>query len=1333
MITNYYKIYFQILIIIYFILNTGCSGCTYFYLDVKDLNSKNESNNGSDFIEAPTSLILKNYNLMPISDPRPIYTVSGVTTSTNLKLVLFSDSTCTQFLGEYEASEATIDLILLNDLDNGTYQMSVQLVDKNKPSRKSNCKISDSILEIDKTTPSISAITPSAFISNVSSNVTINGSHFTYDMIVYVDDALCENLVILSTTSLTCEIPPFSNGTHSVTLSKFPSLMATATQDIMIDPELPKAPICTDGNIYSFTSSDDLVFYGGIFSKIGTCVGGGLPINIKTGVIKNYPSGNFPEVDGSVFTSEPDGNGGLFIGGEFWSVGGVLRNNFAHILSDGSVDPVIGSKTNFDGQINKILYDQETQRLFVAGAFTGAGRSIESSGAFFDKTNFKLKGNSKLISGVIMASISDGSGGFYIGGFLNFVDSIPVGNLVHMIPDANGDMILDTVFNMTSNGPVYSLALDGSWLYVGGEFTEVQGAAQNYLAKINKLTGARSPTFNANIPENMGIKINSLLIHNNQLFLGGQFSQVSGQARTNLAAISISTESLDTNFVPNPDGAVYQMVTTGTYLYVAGTFNNIGGQAIKYLAALNLTNGAANASFNPNPSRALIDQNIIRSIALSANNSTLYAGGAFTSIGGASRHLVAEVDVTTGSATNFNLSIAEGGSSQNMMAIFRDDNILYIAGNYYMPVLNKMTAGISAIDLNSMTVTDFKPKLTGWYSYSYTFSIKRIAISTNNSLVFFGGSYESIYDESRFSIAEINTVTGELTNFKPEISKLNLPTSPEINDLYIKNSKLYIGGDFKFINGETRIAMAAFDLSTGSLNSVFNPNFANSTGTPIINTMVEANSKLYLGGIFNKIENKNRSNLGVINLDTGVLTDGLNIGTNGTVNILKQHNQNVFIGGSFTQIEGITSNNFAHLSLENNVVAANTSLNSISEVFAFNIKDNNLYIGSATGVSALNLTSGSMTNFNPQTSGAVKSISSLEEKIFVGGDFSFIRGQSRNSLAAINRVTGDADDFNPKVTLPSYFGSGIHSQAVIGDTLYIGGDFISVGTLSRLGLAAINISTAEVVSEFQADTNGSVYTITTDGIRLFVGGKFDDIGGVSRNLLAAIYPTTGSVDPYFNGHLGGTVGSRYVQDLKLSPDNSKLFVAGRIYISSFPNDNLISLNATTGSYNATFNFDFNYPTTSLNIINDILYVGGWFENINFSNTRVKLSSIDLTTELLTNFNENSSTDPLLTGPNEDIYTLTSKDSSLFVLGQFTAINGQKRDMIASYNVTTGKLTSFNPSFKTRYSLTNNYRSQSLYILDNKLFIGGYMLNHFDHRPRSHGVLDLTTEKGLSNW
>ncbi len=103
--------------------------------------------------------------------------------------------------------------------------------------------------------------------------------------------------------------------------------------------------------------------------------------------------------------------------------------------------------------------------------------------------------------------------------------------------------------------------------------------------------------------------------------------------------------------------------------------------------------------------------------------------------------------------------------------------------------------------------------------------------------------------------------------------------------------------------------------------------------------------------------------------------------------------------------------------------------------------------------------------------------------------------------------------------LASWRAEGIgHAVLLVGDVVYVGGEFATVVSpdgaqrVDRANLAAFDARTGALLDDFQADTNGPVRALATDGVRLFVGGSFTTVGGVGRSRLAAVDPVTGAVD-----------------------------------------------------------------------------------------------------------------------------------------------------------------------------------------------------------------------------
>src|SRR4051794_34166989 len=75
-------------------------------------------------------------------------------------------------------------------------------------------------------------------------------------------------------------------------------------------------------------------YAGGAFTRVGPRYGHGIVLSTSS----STPTAGFPDINGDIYATVPDGSGGWFIGGAFNAVGGVTRNDLAHIKSDLTLD-----------------------------------------------------------------------------------------------------------------------------------------------------------------------------------------------------------------------------------------------------------------------------------------------------------------------------------------------------------------------------------------------------------------------------------------------------------------------------------------------------------------------------------------------------------------------------------------------------------------------------------------------------------------------------------------------------------------------------------------------------------------------------------------------------------------------------------------------------------------------------------------------------------------------------------------------------------------------------------------------------------------------------------
>lgn len=78
-----------------------------------------------------------------------------------------------------------------------------------------------------------------------------------------------------------------------------------------------------------------------------------------------------------------------------------------------------------------------------------------------------------------------------------------------------------TSLSVSFDAPVWGLASDGASLWVGGNFKTVNGVARRGLVKLDPVTGAVDPAFNARLNGN----VEDLQLSNGRLIVGGKFAK----------------------------------------------------------------------------------------------------------------------------------------------------------------------------------------------------------------------------------------------------------------------------------------------------------------------------------------------------------------------------------------------------------------------------------------------------------------------------------------------------------------------------------------------------------------------------------------------------------------------------------------------------------------------------------------------------------------------------------------------------------------------------------------------------------------------------------------
>ncbi|HEX3284089.1 MAG TPA: hypothetical protein VHT50_05360, partial [Mycobacterium sp.] len=139
-------------------------------------------------------------------------------------------------------------------------------------------------------------------------------------------------------------------------------------------------------------------------------------------------------------------------------------------------------------------------------------------------------------------------------------DPGPANQLANPVPSA--------ITPAVNDGRVYAIAENGANMIIGGSFTQVGGQAHQKVAVFNKTTGALSAAF---APAVNG-DVNAVLPGptTTTVYIGGAFTQVNGAAAQFLALINTTDGSLVTSFAAPAFnfGFVNDLVLRGGRLYV---------------------------------------------------------------------------------------------------------------------------------------------------------------------------------------------------------------------------------------------------------------------------------------------------------------------------------------------------------------------------------------------------------------------------------------------------------------------------------------------------------------------------------------------------------------------------------------------------------------------------------------------------------------------------------------------------------------------------------------------------------------------------------------------
>ncbi len=378
------------------------------------------------------------------------------------------------------------------------------------------------------------------------------------------------------------------------------------------------------------------------------------------------------------------------------------------------------------------------------------------------------------------------------------------------------------------NGYVSSIAEVGDKVIVAGTFTSVKqngdptAYTRNYLFAYDKATGQLDtsfvPTLDAQVdvvkPAGDGTSV----------FIGGKFANVNGSPNFGLAKLDVNTGQQVAGFSGTTAGRVRDLSVAAGKVYIGGDIWSVNGVQKSRLAAVDATTGAVDPTFDVGTTLPRNTVDWVAKLDVNPAATELVIIGNFLEVDNLSRKQIAKIDLTGPQATVMDWSTEQFGAncSNNFWTYMRD--IEYSPNGSYLvtattggPFLNTLCDTASRWD----TGETGSGLLETWSDWSGGDTLTAVAVTDVS--VYIGGhqrwmnnhtgrDFAGIGAVSRAGIAALDPINGVPFSWNPGKSR-----GVAVYDLHASADTLYVGSDTDFAAGEYHAKIAAFPTAGGTV------------------------------------------------------------------------------------------------------------------------------------------------------------------------------------------------------------------------------------------------------------------------------------------------------------------------------------------------------------------------------------------------------------------------------------------------------------------------------------------------------------------------------------
>ena len=531
-----------------------------------------------------------------------------------------------------------------------------------------------------------------------------------------------------------------------------------------------------------------------------------------------------PHPNASVLTLDTDGVN-IYLGGNFTtlSAGAIARNHIARVSAAGVVDPTFDPNT--DDAVNSVIFRNGV--VYAGGTFLNVnGSTARSYAAAFEPTHGGALSWDPHLSSQVLCLESDGTR-VYVGGDFEEINNGAVNRAFMAATDPTTGADLGIAYQGTDSfaGPVLCMKIQNGQLAVGGFFKSFLGSVRVSYANITM-----PATLN---PETADFESGVLCTQQvgADMFLGGFFTHFVPVGNLSQGLGAVRTAAAGGLAVPFPNvsfkysggvGDPTSVVLFNGVLYIGGLFDTVTGNngtfARNNMAALDLLGNVLPFAPVIAPSNSQIS-----SIVNDGGN--LYIGGSFTTVNGVSHKGVACLDTTGVLNPAFTLDLAIGAGAGQASRLMLNNGSLYVAGTF-----SSATSG-ATVTRNSLLKADAGTGvIDGGWDPAITSTILTVVdildLTTDGVHLYAVGLFDAANSGATHPNGIISLpLTGTATDNQWPVNLLPAASGGTIGEsvLYL-NGQIYVGGQFSSIQGSNGTfatgGFAKADL-TGKLDTAF--------------------------------------------------------------------------------------------------------------------------------------------------------------------------------------------------------------------------------------------------------------------------------------------------------------------------------------------------------------------------------------------------------------------------------------------------------------------------------------------------------------------------------